>query len=278
MWDAPAGAVPRHRSVVKTLRSYWQLSRTPRYSILFALPLLALYEGLAALLSGGEGVRNGADVMLKSAFATVAGAWGPIVFGVTLLAGCLWLVGRDLKRLGGLRRGIAKLEGRVFAGMLGESAALALVFGGAVALVTAQLLRPFASVADVGAGSAATLVALAAQSPLEELSWPVKLMVSLGAGLYEELLFRVVLVGGLALLARHVFAFGPRASAVIAVLGGAFLFSAFHYVGAYGDAFTVASFTFRLVAGVFFSGLFLLRGFGITAWTHALYDVFLLVV
>jgi hypothetical protein len=26
---------------------------------------------------------------------------------------------------------------------------------------------------------------------------------------------------------------------------------------------------------VLFSGLYLLRGFGITAWTHALYDVFL---
>ncbi len=31
------------------------------------------------------------------------------------------------------------------------------------------------------------------------------------------------------------------------------------------------------IAGVLFSGLYLLRGFGITAWTHALYDVLLAV-
>ena len=29
----------------------------------------------------------------------------------------------------------------------------------------------------------------------------------------------------------------------------------------------------RAVAGVAFSALYLARGFGITAWTHALYDI-----
>jgi hypothetical protein len=56
---------------------------------------------------------------------------------------------------------------------------------------------------------------------------------------------------------------------------GALIFSAFHYIGPFGDRFTLASFTFRAVAGLLFSGLYVLRGFGITAWTHALYDVFL---
>ena len=56
---------------------------------------------------------------------------------------------------------------------------------------------------------------------------------------------------------------------------GALIFSAFHYIGPYGDRLELGSFTFRTIAGVLFSGLYLLRGFGITAWTHALYDVFL---
>jgi hypothetical protein len=47
-------------------------------------------------------------------------------------------------------------------------------------------------------------------------------------------------------------------------------------VGAYGDVFTVQSFTFRMIAGLFFSALYVLRGFGVDAWTHALYDVFLI--
>ena len=48
-------------------------------------------------------------------------------------------------------------------------------------------------------------------------------------------------------------------------------------MGPYGDHLELASFAFRAIAGVLFSGLYLLRGFGITAWTHALYDVFLAV-
>ena len=59
----------------------------------------------------------------------------------------------------------------------------------------------------------------------------------------------------------------------VGVGANALIFSAFHYVGPYGDPLTLPSFTFRTVAGVLFSGLFVTRGFGITAWTHALYDV-----
>ena len=101
-------------------------------------------------------------------------------------------------------------------------------------------------------------------------------MISLGAGIYEELLFRVLLVGALAWLARRAFGWGPAAAGMLSprVLG-ALIFSAFHYIGPYGDPLELGSFTFRAVAGVLFSGLYLLRGFGITAWTHALYDVFL---
>ena len=257
------------------MRSYYRLSRTPRYTLLFALPLLLLYEALAALVTGPEGgVRNGADVLLKSAFVALAGRWGPVVFGAALVGLCLWLVARDVRANRGqpLRRG-------VFAGMLAESAVLAVLFGGAVALVTAQLLRPFAAaLGDAGGGAAAALLAVQDVTPVAALDWPTRLMLSLGAGLYEELLFRVVLVGALVLLLRRVAGVGTTAANAGAVLVGALVFSAFHYVGPYGDPLQAASFTFRFVAGVFFSGLFVLRGFGITAWTHALYDVFLLLL
>ena len=53
----------------------------------------------------------------------------------------------------------------------------------------------------------------------------------------------------------------------------ALIFSAFHYIGPLGDAFTLPSFTFRAIAGLLLSGLYAGRGFGIAAWTHALYDV-----
>lgn len=240
------------------LRDYWRASRAPRYSLLFALPLFVLYELLAATVGAAGGVRNGADAIMRALVDTIAGQWGPLVFGGALIGGSLWLVVRDR------RRSAAPLRAVVFATMLVESIVLASLFGTAVALVTAQLLRP--------------VLALSAAAQVASLGWGERLMLSLGAGLYEELLFRVVLVTLIAALARRVARMGPRGANTLAVVAGALLFSAAHYVGPYGDPLALGSFTFRFVAGIFFSALYVLRGFGITAWTHALYDVFLLVL
>jgi hypothetical protein len=84
----------------------------------------------------------------------------------------------------------------------------------------------------------------------------------------------VLLAGGLFVVLRAAGA-GWRLAGISATLISALIFSAFHYVGAYGDPWQLESFTFRFLAGIAFSALFLLRGFGIAAWTHALYDVFL---
>jgi membrane protease YdiL (CAAX protease family) len=105
-----------------------------------------------------------------------------------------------------------------------------------------------------------------------------RLMLALGAGLYEELLFRVLLVGGLAAGLRWVAGLTVPVAGVIAAVIGAAVFSAFHYVGEYGDPWELASFTYRAIAGLVFSGLYLTRGFGITAWTHAMYDVYVMVL
>jgi len=86
----------------------------------------------------------------------------------------------------------------------------------------------------------------------------------------------VVLVTVLARLAAVLFNWRPRWSATFAIVLGAFLFSAFHYIGPFGDTLEPGSFTFRMIAGLLLNGLYLARGFGITAWTHALYDVLLL--
>src|SRR5258708_31418460 len=78
--------------------SYWQVSRAPRYSLLFALPLLLFYQLLAVLLAHGErSIRNGADVILQSLFTAVAGAWGPPLFMICLIAAGLWRPPRALR-------------------------------------------------------------------------------------------------------------------------------------------------------------------------------------
>jgi len=241
-----------------TANSYWQASRAPRYTLLFALPLLAFYQILAVLLSTGpRSIRNGADVILQGLFVAVAGRWGPLLFMICLIGGGLWLVARDIRAHG------SRLRGRVFLGMLGESLALALAFGIVVGGITSGVIG--------------LLQTLALASP-GDLTWWTRLMVSLGAGIYEELLFRVLLVTALAATARALFGWTPVAAGVAATVLGAAIFSAFHYLGPYGDRLQVYSFVFRMIAGLFFSALYLLRGFGITAWTHALYDVSLLIL
>src|SRR5438034_11627815 len=104
--------------------AYWQVSRAPRYSLLFALPLLVFYQVLAVLLAHGErSIRNGADVILQAMFTAVAGAWGPPLFMVCLIGVGLWLVMRDIRAHG------SRLRGSVFAGMLGEAIAVGAGFG-----------------------------------------------------------------------------------------------------------------------------------------------------
>jgi hypothetical protein len=236
-------------------KDYLRRSRAPRYSLLFALPLLLLYEGLSAALNGSAvaGVRNGADVLLKSLFVALGGRDGLVIFGLLLVGGGAWLVWRDVRRSAEpLRRG-------VFGWMLAESAAYAMLFGTVVGGLTALLLGGPRRVLSAGGAAA--------------LSLQTQLVVSLGAGIYEELLFRVVLVGALLWVARRLLRAGPVGAAAFAVPVAALIFSAFHYVGALGDAFTIQSFVYRAIAGVAFSVLYVTRGFGITAWTHALYDL-----
>lgn len=233
-------------------RAYWDESRSHRYSLLFALPLLLAYELLEAVapmrVQGGV-VRNGADVILTGLFTSLFGVRGPLVFMGVVIGGALVLVWRD--RRGAMRPGYFGL-------MLAESALLAFLFGIVVGMATVQLLGSLRAL-SAGAG------ALGGTS-LERLT------LSLGAGLYEELLFRVVLV---ALISNglRLIGFSKLVAGAFAVVAGALLFSAFHYVGPLGEPLRLDSFVFRAIAGLAFSALYLTRGFGITAWTHALYDV-----
>src|SRR5438477_566481 len=218
--------------------SYWQTSRAPRYSLSFALPLLLFYQVLAVLLAHGtRSVRNGADVILQSLFVAVAGSWGPLVFMVCLIGVGLWLVARDLRKS-------SRLRATIFGGMLAEALLLALLFGFLVGGVTSGVLGGLQILARPAGG---------------DLDRWTRLMLSLGAGIYEELLFRVLLVGALAAAARALLGWRPLTAGVAATLVGAAIFSAFHYIGPFGDRLQVYSFVFRMVAGLFFSALYLER-------------------
>jgi len=105
------------------------------------------------------------------------------------------------------------------------------------------------------------------------------IVTGIGAGIYEELLFRLILICLLMLLFQDVFGWGKGNSITLAVLVSAALFGAHHHIDFLtgrpnqGDLFDWAKFIFRTMAGVYFAVLFAIRGFGITAGTHAFYDI-----
>jgi membrane protease YdiL (CAAX protease family) len=115
------------------------------------------------------------------------------------------------------------------------------------------------------------------------------LVMSLGAGFYEELAFRVLLFGvGLRVwtwllsppLRRRVPARGGLRDLVVGAgwaIACACVFSGVHYVGSLGDAFDARSFVARGVLGLALTTVYVTRGFATAVWTHALYDIWVLV-
>lgn len=101
----------------------------------------------------------------------------------------------------------------------------------------------------------------------------------IGAGIYEELVFRLILICLLMLFFQDVLRLTRKNSIILSVLISAALFSAHHHVvfvdGHFGrtEVFNWMEFVFRTIAGVYFAILFAIRGFAITAGTHAFYDI-----
>jgi hypothetical protein len=189
-----------------------------------------------------------------------------VLFGALMVGGAAVVVWRDVRRA---RDGV---QGRVLAGMLAESVVMAVV----CALVVGAGHRaapPRAPGAATVAPALAAPALAASDGGLDAMGAPARLMIALGAGLYEELLFRVVSSARCSSSPAERSASPRPARARLAVVLGALIFSPSTTFGPYGEPFTLAAFGFRAIAGLFFSALYVLRGFGIAAWTHALYDV-----
>lgn len=152
------------------------------------------------------------------------------------------------------RQQISSIKKQYFGYMLAESLLYALLIGSVIGLFLDSLLN------------------LQADSPLQSLSKLQLIALSLGAGLYEELFFRVILVS-LLLAIFNKFISKTSTAYVLAAVIAALVFSAVHYVGEFGDPFTLGSFLFRFLFGLALNVIYVTRGFGIAAWTHAIYDL-----
>ena len=245
---------------------YWRATRSVTYGFLAVLPLFVLYESLILFVNAERvsHVRVGADLWIKQLLTLIGGASAGsslVALGIPVLLIGLLVFVRERKQRPPLRMSW-------FAGLIAESAVYAV---GVAMLVSTVIGLLFALYPVLAHGVEAHPLALSGQSA-DTLSMPMMLVLSIGAGLYEELLFRVLLVGGLFWLFNKSMTHSWMAYALAAIIG-AFLFSAVHYMGTLGDPFTLSSFTFRFLFGLVLNGLFLVRGFGVAAWTHAIYDV-----
>lgn len=221
--------------------TYWVLSRTPLTSLAFTLPLVLAYEGGVLLLGRGS-PRNGADVWLRQLLDALG-------FGGYFLLPLLTIVG--LLAWHHVEHDRWRFSPAVLIGMCLECLILAVVLVGLARLQSR--LWPL----DVGTGATAVVA---------------RFVGFCGAGLYEEVLFRLLLLPVVGWTIARLGA-APAAAAAWAMLFTSVLFAAAHYVGPLGDPFDLHSFVFRAIAGVFFATLFLVRGFGIAAGTHAAYDM-----
>jgi hypothetical protein len=238
---------------------YWTQSRQPLASLAFVLPLLMAYEA-GVLILGPQAVRNGADVWLRQLLELVG-------FGQYFLLPVLTI--SILVAWHHTTRQPWRLGAGVFWGMAAESILLAFCLR-LILELQGSLLQAIAGSAG-GWGPAAD-VELSMSGPLRGV------VGYLGAGVYEELLFRLILLSILAWSARRLGA-ASRPAMVAAVLVTSLSFAAAHYVGPYGEAIDWTcyafwfSLLFRFLAGVFFGVLFVSRGFGIAAGAHAGYDI-----
>ena len=100
-----------------------------------------------------------------------------------------------------------------------------------------------------------------------------RLLLSIGAGVYEELLFRfIVLAGGFSLMHRV----GPvprRPAIVMAMVVSAMAFAAYHHLGPSGEPWEAGPLAFRFFAGMVLGALFVWRGLAVCVYLHAQYDV-----
>jgi len=219
--------------------------------LVLTLPVFLAYQLGVIFLN----VRNGSDVVTSRLLRLAAGD-RVAYFGLTAGVGVAMVIVFAV-----LGRGQVLRLGKLVQVAV-EGAAYALAMGTATSWVVGRLF--------------------AAPPPLPAVDGPwAGLVMSMGAGFYEELAFRVALFGlGAKLLAwvlrgkRAAFIVGGAAWSIVCAM----IFSGVHYVGSLGDAFEIRSFVARTVLGLALTLVYRTRGFAAAVWTHALYDVWVLVL
>jgi len=230
------------------MNSYWRSTRSPLYSFLFTIPLFLIYE-IGIFLTSSDDMfvlRNGADALMRQILAT---------FGIAGLywVGAIFFIGFIITFI--LQRKYweeTQIHSDYFLLMMVESVVWSVLIYFLMTNVYLLLMNPTGSM-------------LVQQVTL-----------AVGAGIYEEFLFRVLLIAGISVILGFIFQWSDKSRNWAAMVIAAGIFSSFHFIGEYGDFFSFNIFMVRFLAGIVLGTLYFLRGFGITAWSHAVYDLIVL--
>jgi membrane protease YdiL (CAAX protease family) len=238
------------------IADYFRHSSSPVQSVALTLPLLCVY-GLGILIS--PDAQNGVDFITQWLYvgSHQLGPWrnqAYLGFYGSLIAANVWLL-RWLTRQN-------RLSLNYFLPLLVECGLYAMVTGTLSAMVTRDVTHALHAI---------PLAAGAVQyGPIDGV------VVSAGAGLHEELVFRLGMIGVIGRLWLGQQWRQPSRQLLGLLVFSSLIFSLAHYLGPEQPA--LSSFVFRTVSGLVFGTLFLLRGFAVAAWTHALYDVWVIVL
>ena len=230
---------------------YWNLTRNPAMGLIFVIPMWSCYEVLAFRLNHGwNGTqRTGIDLLIIECFKYL-GVNAGILFIFIVISFCVYLV-LNVKSIQNVKK-----NPYILLGMFIESVIYAVLFG----MLLGFLMNIF----------------LIMNITTMEQSRVAVLVKNLGSGVYEEFAFRLVYISGFLVAMKKVMLKYKNLIYCCAILSSSIIFALFHHLALFNEPFQWELFLFRLIAGVAFSALFLLRGYGVTAYTHTFYNLFLM--
>ena len=245
---------------------YTRVSTRPLHILVFLLPLIAAYEvGSVLYLGSGTDVAQvvRAQRILGEFFAWfgVSGLHLPAILTVIVLL--VWqFISGDRWRI----------RWSVIGGMWVESMlwTLPLLVLGLI------VVRAISSEMGSSLHAPAAVGGVAADGP-GAMGWHAQATIAIGAGVYEELLFRMVGVALVHLIMVDLLAMKDMIGRIGAVLVTSIAFALYHDVMVHGGDVDWTRLIYFFVAGTYFAVLYLGRGFGIVVAVHALYDVIVLV-
>jgi len=248
-----------------------RVARDPRNlltSLILVFPLFIIYQ-LGVLLTWPT--LNGADLLSRFLFVNL-GLSKQAYLAYTLGAGALYALAVMVLR----QR--QKLEMRIAVPVLLESAIYALTMGSLIVLIMTRIFHvdPSLWLRSTPGFSMSWVPSLSAGLAHEGVL--ARFVMSCGAGVWEETVFRLLLLSGLVALGHNIMGLRRPLAMLGAFVLSAALFSAAHHIPPYGDPLHLGVFFYRLLAGLLFGAIFWWRGFAVAVYTHALYDLYVLLI